>query len=84
MFIIKRFNRYLDKRDCYDCMYHMYYYYNNNISSRCMLYKYNSIIHSKELYDYSFAVRSDPKRCGLNGKYYINKKEVFNRKPENK
>jgi len=85
MFSIKRFSNYLDKRDCYDCIYNISSYYNGTISSRCMLYKYNSVSDKKkEQYDYCSAVRSDPNKCGSYGRYYVNKKSVFDKKPENK
>jgi len=50
-----------------------------------MLYKYNSVSDKKkEQYDYCSAVRSDPNKCGSYGRYYLNKKSVFDKKPENK
>jgi hypothetical protein len=84
MFSIRRLSNYLDKRDCYECIYNISSYYNGTITSRCILYKYNSVSDKKEKYDYSSAVRSDPNKCGTYGKYYVNKKDVFDKKTETK
>lgn len=66
------------QKNCKDCIYHITKEYDGIRSSRCLLYKYMCIKSCEEVNDYASFVRADNKRCGIEGKYFLDKRPLFN------
>lgn len=67
-------------KKCVDCVYNTQVTYDNTVShkfinniitDRCVLYKFKCPITNKYTFAHSGDIRSDEKKCGSEGKYFL-------------